>query len=205
MPSFTAFLFGVTVAIAIGPIALLIVNASASTSLGTGVSSAIGAAVGDFTFALVAFLVGSLVVDVLVAHRYIVSILASLVLVAFGAWLAIHAVRRSPEKDRALPETFLRRSLQTTYVLTMLNPLTIVAFVGLAPLYNGVRSPLLAFWYALCAGVGSLSIQLLLALGGAGVGRVLRRRRNLRLLNFVSGVGIAAFGLAGLAHLFGMP
>jgi threonine/homoserine/homoserine lactone efflux protein len=198
MASFTALLLGATVAIAIGPIALLIVNASASAGLGTGVSSAFGAAIGDFTFALVAFLAGSLATSVLIAHKHVISMLGSLVLLAFGIWVILRALRGTIQVRQVLPQGFLARPLQTTYVLTLLNPLTILAFAGFAPLFNPVRAPELAIWHALCVGLGSLAVQLTLALGGAGLGRLLRIERSLQLLNFISGIGIAGFGIAGL-------
>ncbi len=144
MASLTALLFGATVAIAIGPIALLIANVSASAGLGAGVRSAFGAAVGDFTFAVVAFLAGSFATSALIAHRHFISILGSLVLLAFGIWLAMRALRGTGQVRHALPEGVLTRPLQTTYVLTLANPLTILAFVGFAPLFNLFRSPAFA-------------------------------------------------------------
>lgn len=198
MASLTAFLFGATAAMTIGPIALLIVNASAATGLGKGVSSACGAAIGDLTFALVAFEAGSFAMKALASHRDAVSISASLVLIVLGLWISVLAFRRAAETENALPEAFLKRPLQATYALTMLNPLTIVAFVGFASLYSGFKSPLLSAWYALCTGLGSLAIQLSLALGGAGLRHLLRTRRNARTLNFISGLGIVGFGFVGL-------
>lgn len=177
---------------------MLIVNASASAGLTAGVGSAFGAAIGDFTFALVAFLAGSFATSVLVAHRHIISILGPLVLLAFGGWVATRALRGTAQARHGLPEGFLARPLQTTYVLTLLNPLTIVVFAGSAPLFSLTRSPALTIWHALCVGLGSLAVQLTLALGGVGLGRVLRTKRSLGVLNFISGIAIAGFGIVEL-------
>lgn len=202
MASLTALLFGVTIAMAIGPIALLIVNASVSASFGIGIRSAFGAAAGDFTYALVAFLAGSFATRTIAGHRQILTVVASLVLVALGIWLAACALMETGEIRHTLPEAFLKRPLQTTYVLTLINPLTIVAFAGLASLFKLAGAPVLAVWYAFCAFLGSLGVQLALALGGAGLGRLLRNQRHLRFINFVSGAGIAAFGMVGLLREF---
>jgi hypothetical protein len=49
MASLTALLFGATIAIAIGPIALLIINVAATAGLRPGLAAGSGAAAADFS------------------------------------------------------------------------------------------------------------------------------------------------------------
>ncbi len=80
----------------------------------------------------------------------------------------------------------------------MLNPLTIVAFAGFAGQLPLAGSTLRAVVLALAVFLGSIVVQLFLALTGAQFGRRLTNPSVLRALNAASGIGIIAFGLVGL-------
>ena len=80
-----------------------------------------------------------------------------------------------------------------------MNPLTVILFAGFAPQLPLADSPALAAWYAACVALGSLAGQVAHALGGGALGRALQRGHGLRIVNGLSGAGIAAFGVAGLA------
>ncbi len=99
----SAFLFGVTVAIAIGPIALFIISVSANTGLNAGLRSAVGAAAADLTYALLAFAIGYRLAPLVKSQQDKLGIIASLVLVGVGLWMVIVALRRlkTPEEDSA--------------------------------------------------------------------------------------------------------
>jgi threonine/homoserine/homoserine lactone efflux protein len=60
----TSFLFGITIAIAVGPITLLIVNNSINCGISNGIRSGAAAATADFTYALVAFLAGTSLIGI---------------------------------------------------------------------------------------------------------------------------------------------
>lgn len=79
-----------------------------------------------------------------------------------------------------------------------MNPLTVVAFAGLAgqlPLSGRLTGVLL---YAVAVLAGSLVIQVALATLGAILGAgFLRDPRRLALLGLASGVGLIAFAIAG--------
>lgn len=202
MASLTALLFGATIAIAIGPIALLIINVAATAGLRAGLASGTGAAAADFSYALVAFLAGGAAVRLLLGHRHTLQIAASLLLIVFGAWLAARALREPNSRAGTLPNSLLHRPFASTYSLTVVNPLTIIAFAGFAPQLPLADSPALAVWYAACVALGSLAVQFALALGGGALGRALEQGRGLRIMNGLSGAGIAAFGFAGLVRPF---
>ena len=54
-----SFFFGLSLALAIGPIAILIINQSVNCGTFTGILSGLGAALADFTYALVTFTFGA--------------------------------------------------------------------------------------------------------------------------------------------------
>ena len=90
----------------------------------------------------------------------------------------------------------------TVYLLTLVNPLTILIFLGFSGQleFSGGFAKILLLSFLIFA--GSLLVQIVLAAGGAIVGRVLRNPRLIRHLNIASGVLITGFGVYGVARLF---
>lgn len=192
-----SLVFGLTVALAVGPIALLIVNYGVTRGFASAARSALGAGLADLTYAIVAFIAGDFLVARLEAHRLQFEIVAACVLVVFGAYLFVTALR-SRTTASAASASAERKELLTTYALTLLNPLTIVAFAGFAGQLPLAGSTLRALLLATAVFLGSVIVQFALAVAGAQLGRRLSQPSVLRTLNAGSGLGILAFGLAGL-------
>ncbi len=193
-----SFLFGVTLAISIGPIALLILNLSMTAGMPAGVRSGIGAALADLTYGLVAFLGAGGVQSWLAGSENAVRIAASLVLTGVGVYMLWSAVR-SFGKAR-MPAVIEGHPLAATYLLTLSNPLTLLLFVGffggMASRSNGVSPVLLA----LSLFFGSLLVQMLLALGGGLLAKIIKEPRVLSVLHIVSALGVIGFGVYGMAR-----
>jgi threonine/homoserine/homoserine lactone efflux protein len=195
----SAFLFGITIAIAIGPIALLIISVSANTGLHAGVRSAAGAAAADLMYALLAFAIGYRLAPMVKSEEGKLGLIASLVLVGFGVWMVIVAFRRlnSPPTDST---NILKRPFLQTYALTAVNPLTLILFAGFAVQLPLADSLARVFWFGGSVALGSLLVNVTLAIGGAALGRIIGQGRILVMLNVMSGLGITAFGLVGLSR-----
>lgn len=195
---FRALVFGATLAIAIGPIALLIIERATRGGLRMGLSSALGAASGDLTYALVALTAGARVLPVLRQQSARIQVGADLVLIVFGVWMAWSARHGltvdAIEANSAAAST--TKAFRTTYALTVINPLTVVAFMAFVP-QLGVSSGSAALVAAAGLFVGSLLIQVGIALGGTALKHVMSSR-GVRALNVVSAGGIVAFGLIDL-------
>jgi len=200
MPALKAFLFGLTIAAAVGPIAVLLVTYGISFGPRVGALAGLGAALADLTYALVAFVAGQAILPLLDRNARWVHLLATLVLVLFGAWMLWGALRRKPGGERAgaTEEAKPRRALLTVYALTIVNPLTVIAFLGFAVQLPLAGSFLRALVFSVCLFAGSLVMQLTFGLGGAALGRVFSRGPWVRVLNGLSGAGIVLFGLWGL-------
>lgn len=192
----SAFLFGVTVAIAIGPIALLILKAGVERGFAAGARCGLGAAMADLIYAIVAFSVGTTLVRLLEAHRPVIEAIGACLLIALGLWIAVSALRGPGEVSARLAP--LRYGFGTTFALTLVNPLTIVIFTSFASQIGlaGSAGEVGALAFALF--LGSLVVQLALAALGAVLHRSIRDHRVLSALNLLSGLGIAAFGIHGL-------
>jgi threonine/homoserine/homoserine lactone efflux protein len=197
-----ALVFGVTLAIAIGPIALLIIRYAATGGFRAGLASACGAALADLTYATIALSVGTAIAPLLTVHTAQVHTVAALILIAFGLWLMWSAVRpHPPTLGMAETPKEARQGLAplfTTYALTVANPLTVIAFLAFIGQLPPDASTATRAVAAVGLFMGSLCIQIVLALGGALLGRVVTVGRGMQMLNVVSGAGILLFGIVGL-------
>ena len=197
-----AFVFGVTLAVAVGPIAILIINRGLTLGLKSGLSSGLGAALADFTYGLIAFTIGSVIVGYLNLNARLFELLTSFILLVFGLWMlrgSLKATKEAqPEQDSGKKRNGFGYLL-STYLLTVVNPLTIVAFVGFSgQLVSPVSGAGHILILALAIFAGSVLIQFALALFGATLGRFLKNQRVVRLLNMGSSICIILFGLAGM-------
>ncbi|MBC5991747.1 LysE family translocator [Pontibacter cellulosilyticus] len=193
-----AFIFGVTIAIAVGPIAILIINRGLNSGLKSGALSGVGAALADFTYGIIAFTLGTVIVGFLKTNQLYFSYATAGVLFLFGAWMLKGSLRETPPTE-AKQEVGKGNYLLSTYLLTIVNPLTIILFLGFS---GQLISPVTGFVdiILLAAAIfsGSLIIQLMLAFFGASLGRFIRNRSVIRLLNIASSILIIGFGVAGL-------
>ncbi|HEY1276871.1 MAG TPA: hypothetical protein VGF25_18330 [Thermoleophilaceae bacterium] len=189
---------GLAIAMQIGAVSLLLVEASVVGGPRAGVAGGMGVATADLTFAAVACAAGGAANAALAAHE------AELRLVAAGALAAISvaglvAVARSrgggagagaaAEPQRDPPERNYLRFLG----VTMANPLTIVSFAAVATALSlgGALSAA-----AFVAGVGAASaawhLALTLAAGHAGRWLTPRVRRALAIGGRLAVLAIAA-------------
>ncbi len=197
-----AYLFGLTLSLTIGPMALLIVQRCVSRSTESGFRTAYGIATADFTYGLIAFLVGSPVLRILEHYSQVVHAIASTVLLAMAFSIAIGSMRTFAN-GKSLPAAAAHgNDFFSAYALTMVNPSTIVVllgFLGSLPFPAGNGS---ALFLTIGFFLGSLTGQCLIATMATVVRGFFRNPANLLLLNLGSAVGIAFFGVAGLIGVF---
>lgn len=190
-----AFLFGLTIAAAVGPIAILVMNYGLRLGPWAGLRSGAGAALADFLYAIAAVVVGAAAAAAIGPYRTLFEIVAAVALIGFAAWMAWGALK--PEKPAEAKPTAPRPFL-TTFALTAVNPLTVILFLGFTGhVPPGASLPVQAA-VAAALGLGSLIVQSALGLGGAVLGKALADPRWIRRLNLASAAGIAAFGLYGI-------
>jgi threonine/homoserine/homoserine lactone efflux protein len=192
-----AFLFGFTLAISVGPIAILIINQSINFGLLNGVKCGMGAALADYFYAFVSFIGGHLIFNLLQNHKNVITLVSSLVLIAFGLWMVYQAWRKlkNVEMQSRISSTVLStRPFATTFALTIVNPLTVVVFMGLSGQYQNLTMTKVAL-VATAVFLGSLVVQLLLALFGSQMAILLKNNKVLVYMNIISGLAIMGFGV----------
>jgi threonine/homoserine/homoserine lactone efflux protein len=198
-----AFLFGVAIAAPVGPIALLLIHIGLNHRLSAALSAALGVALADLSYAVLALTAGSGLFALLHAHDRAIRLTSSGLLLLLGLWLAVRALRNPAVSTDASPEPRTRApGLMQLYLLTLANPLTIllfVAFSGQMTVEAGVGAVLYgSLWLFL----GSLAVQASYASFGAALRRWVATPGAVRRINTISGVAIAAFGVAGIASAF---
>ncbi|SDK44146.1 Arginine exporter protein ArgO [Streptomyces indicus] len=176
-------LAGYGIAIPVGAVATYLVALTARTSLRTGASAALGVASADGLYALTAALGGTALAPLLASVTTPLRWTSAVVLLALavrGFLTAVRQYRGAAANGREVRELTPLRAYLSLLGITLLNPVTIVYFTALvlgsgsaAPAGGAERTV-----FVLAAFAASASWQLLLAGGGALLGRALTGRRG---------------------------
>jgi arginine exporter protein ArgO len=190
-------LAGYSVAVPVGPIATYLVTLTARTSVRVGAAAALGIATVDGLYAVGATLGGTALADFIrpalgVLHWVSVAVLAGVA--ANAIWSAFRPAVPGATPVRSLSPA---RAYATLAGLTLINPTTLIYFVALVV---GLRAGSAAsafgeLLFVAAAFAASASWQLLLACGGALLGRAVIGIRGRRLTGLASGVLIGVLSV----------
>lgn len=197
----SGLLAGYGVAIPVGAIGVLIIGLSARTSVRVGIGAALGVATADGVYALIAVLGGVAIAALIRPIATPLKIVAAIVLIGIAARIAVTALRHTHDPARAAAVPRLAtpgRAYAALVGLTLLNPATVIYF---AALVLGHRASGVAgsvpqqVVFVTAAFVASASWQLLLAGGGAALGRALSGPRGQLATALVSSALIVVLAL----------
>ena len=192
-----AFLFGMTLSIAIGPIALIIIRNGIQHGKVAAIKSALGAAFGDLFFSAFAFAGASLIVGFLSNHQKLLSAASALILIIFGLYIIYGEFKTKTDSGTSSKNI----GFTATLMLTISNPLTILAISAFATqIDEHTTVPLVISCLSLFA--GSLLIQCLYALGGTILKSLITNNSHIRILGIFSGLGITMFGFVEAVFLW---
>ena len=195
MSYFESFLFGLTIAISIGPIAILILNQSINCGLRNGALCGLGAAFADLTYAITVLFAGKVVFSMLERQQQFIPPVSAAILVGFGIWMIYSTFRKSGDQKEGYSLT-CRWPFATTYGLTISNPLTVILFAGFAGLSASKGGS--AILNALAIFAGSFIVQMLIAFAGSRLAAFFTRPKTLLYFNLASAAGIMGFGISRL-------
>jgi arginine exporter protein ArgO len=170
-------LAGFGVAMPVGPVGTYLVALTARSSLRIGVFAALGVASADGVYAAVAAGAGSVLAPLLVPVVGPLRWASVVVLIVLAAMGAGKAVRRYRGRRIVAIEQETPVGAWTAYFgmlgMTMLNPWTVIYFAALVLGGSGIAAVGERIVFVVAAFVASASWQLLLAGGGALLGRLL--------------------------------
>ncbi|MFI7342408.1 LysE family transporter [Streptomyces sp. NPDC050085] len=172
-------LAGYGIAVPVGAIAAYLVSLTARTNLRTGACAALGVATADGLYALAAVAGGAALAPLIRTVQTPLRWTAAAVLLALAAHGTVRTLRRRHAPRAAEPELPGHRAYLGLLWLTLLNPITVVYFAALV-LGGGetVSGTAQRAVFAAAAFAASASWQLLLAGGGALLGRALTGPRG---------------------------
>jgi arginine exporter protein ArgO len=192
---------GLGIALPLGAIGVLILREGVERGIRAAGVAALAVATVDFAYALVAVVVGERIADALAGVERLVQVVGALaltVVVVLGTSDLVRSVRAAPGDPGTSPQPELPVGYGRTFLrfvgLTAINPMTAVYFVALtAGLSQRLSGPGAGAAFALGVLLGSLSWQMVLAIGGATAGSRMSQRVRI-------GVSLAGYAIvAGYA------
>jgi threonine/homoserine/homoserine lactone efflux protein len=159
-------LAGLAIAMQVGAVSLLLIEASVVAGPRAGVAAGMGVATADFLFAAVAAGAGSAAGAVLSSHEAEIKVVAAIVL----AGIALHGLAgiwRDPE-PRALDVG--SRYYSRFLAITAVNPLTIASFAAVAAALS-LNGPGAIVAFVIGVGAASAGWHLVLTLAAGHAGR----------------------------------
>ena len=186
---------GIAIAVQVGAVSLLLVEASVVAGPRRGVAAGMGVATADLLFAVVAVAAGGAVGAVLASHESTIRMVAAGALAA----IAIHGLvtlRPAASDDAAapaVPDGSPASHYARFLAITAANPLTIASFAAVAASLS-LGGPAAAVAFALGVGVASAAWHLVLTLAAGHAGRWItpRVRTGLAIGGRLAVLGIAA-------------
>ncbi|KQW46959.1 lysine transporter LysE [Nocardioides sp. Root1257] len=186
---------GWAIAIPIGAVGAFLVTLASRTSFRVGAAGALGIATVDGGYALLAVAAGAAVAAALEPVAHALTIASGIVLLVIAGLTAVHAIGTAGRVREVRP-----MGAGAAYALflgiTAVNPTTVVYFaavvLGNQHLVSGAAEGVV---FVLAAFVASASWQLLLAGGGAALGRVATGHRAHLVTGLVSAAVIALLAI----------
>jgi threonine/homoserine/homoserine lactone efflux protein len=193
---------GLAIAMQVGAVSLLLVEASVVSGPRAGVAAGMGVAAADLGFAAIAAAAGGAAGAALSSHESEIRVVAAIVIAAVAVHGLVALARERGEQQAtrsadapsapgrtAAPSTHFARFL----AITAANPLTIASFAAVAAALS-LDGPVAAAAFAAGVGLASAAWHLLLTLAAGHAGRWLtvRVRRGFALAGRLAVLAIAA-------------
>jgi threonine/homoserine/homoserine lactone efflux protein len=181
---------GLAVAMPLGAIGLLILDAGIRRGLRPGIAAGAGVAAADLTYAVVAAVAAGPIAVALAPHARMLHLVAGVVLVVVAVKIAL-GVRRPAGTADGGAAAGLAGTAARFYGLTLINPLTATAFAAVVlAMPGGEVTALGVAAFAVGAFAASLAWQSVLAMAGAVAGS--RLSDTARTVTTLAGAALVA-------------
>jgi threonine/homoserine/homoserine lactone efflux protein len=195
-------LVGFSIAAPVGPIGVLCIRRTLADGRTVGLVSGLGAATADAVYGSIAGFGLTIISGFLISQTGWLRLLGGV----FLLYLGVKTLLTHPaERPATASGSGLLRSYASTFILTLTNPTTILSFVavfaglGLADAARGADDgPYLAAALLVLGVFAGSALWWLLLSGGVSLLRARFDARAMRWVNRISGIIIAAFGVAAL-------
>ena len=203
---FAGVIMGLIAAVPIGPVNLICIRRTFAFGPVNGFVSGLGAALGDGMFAAITFFGLTWIARLIQSYDPIIEVIGGALLVWFGihALLAPITTRMDDNDKSDTGASTLIRAIASTFVLTITNPATLLAFASMFASFRGLVGGANTFVDAefVVAGVIGGSAGWWLALTTViGLFHARITDGTVRIINRASGALVTLFGLAVLIHV----
>jgi threonine/homoserine/homoserine lactone efflux protein len=202
----TGVIVGFLVAAPVGPVAVLCMQRTLLDGRVVGYATGFGAAVADTVFGGLAIFSVAAVEGFLFENRLLIQLLGGAVLIGLGAWTILMRSTRSQQKgvdEAAIDHETLLHAFGSAFLVTIVNPITILAFVSIfaAIRVSKMTEGLFNSWIVIGGVFVGAAVWWFLLASVASVLRQQFTERGIRWMNGISGVVIIGFGAYALLSL----
>ncbi len=199
-------IMGLIAAVPIGPVNLRCIRRSFAFGPVNGFVSGLGAALGDGVFAAITFFGLTWIAQLIHSYDSIIELVGGALLVWFGVHTILSPVAGKVEDgDKNEPgASTLARAMVSTFVLTVTNPATLIAFASMFASFHalvGGANSYIDAGFVVAGVVGGSAGWWLCLTSVIGIFHTRITDRTVRIINRGSGVLVAVFGLAVLIHV----
>jgi threonine/homoserine/homoserine lactone efflux protein len=196
-------LLGLIVSIPLGPVGIILINRTIKRGIMSGFFSGLGLGTADLIQATLAALGFSVIIGFLKEERFILSIIAGIVIIAAGVKVFFsNPVLDLRRKDNAGKS--LWRDFYTVFVLSVTNPYTVLIFVAFFsgfPVKADIRPETVPFIILPGIFIGTMAWWTTLSWFVSRFRNKIRLRALVRI-NQAAGIIIVAIGVAVLLSIF---
>jgi len=192
-------LIGLCISVPLGPIGMLCIQRTLNRGQKYGIATGLGATTSDLVYTIITLFFLSFVLDLIEEHRFIIQLVGSIVVAAFGYYIFSSNPATQPKPNEPIKQTLLG-DFASSFGLTFSNPLVLFVLIALFARFEFIGRNSTLF----VSIIGILSI-----LGGALMWWSLLtflvsrfkdklNMRDLKIINLITGVVIMLIGSVGL-------
>jgi len=199
---FKGIFVGFLIAAPVGPVGILCAQRTLQIGLLAGLVSGLGAAIADTIFGAVAAFGLTFIAQYLLENEALMRLIGGLLLVGIG----VETMLKKPVRIQSdnLPKAHrYAASFFRTFMLTITNPITIMAFGPVFVAANAVveEGNLVQAWALILGVFSGSSLWFSMLCSGVHLGRHHLNDRRMRWMNRISGIVIVFFGAMAVASL----
>lgn len=187
---------GLIISIPLGPMALICIRRTLNQGYLTGLVTAFGIALADSIYASIAGFGVGFIIDQIREHEKLVGLLGGIIITVLGLIMIISQTRTKPKEKLTAAPFSLFRSFYTAILLTLSNPITLLALIALFSWIGALKDQTLFDTWLIVLGVfmGALTWFNLLALFSS----ILKSKLKPEVINIVhrvTGILIIIIGI----------
>jgi len=192
---------GLAIAAPVGPIGFLCIRHTIDSGLALGLAVGLGAALADAVYGIIAAIGFSAVASFLMSKLALVKFVGGLFLLYLG--IKEFRIAGQAESMSLLPRRTILRTIGSTFLLTLSNPMTLMVFMGIFSSLSGDLACSMDQSLSMVVGIflGSMLWWIFLS-SMVFVTRSYLPLALLRKINIVSGVFLILFGCYTLISIF---